>query len=135
MINGWEYDGEPEDLGLIREPRGQAGIRSVTAILHLSRTIGPGEAAEAAGADVAVADVLRAAGLGARVFDSADATDDAEATIGGLVADTVSVEMAGLIAGSYDARATVRVSAVVRAERSAILKGRELIGAAVEALS
>ena len=135
MINAWDYDGAPEDLGLIREPRGQAGIRSVTTILHLSRTVGPGEASEAAGADVAVADTLRAAKLGARVFDSADATDDPDTVIGGLVADTVSVEMDGLTGGGYDARATVRVSAVVRAERSAILAGRKLIGAAVEALA
>ena len=134
MIDGWDYDGEPEDVGLIREPRESAGIRVVVATLHLSRTVAKGQAAEAAGADIAVADALRAAGLGAEVFDSADVTDDPQTRIGGLLAETAGVEMAGLTGGAWDVSATVRLSAIVRAERSAVLAGRQLIGASVEAL-
>ena len=134
-IGAWEFDGEPEDVGMIREPRDQSGVRSVVATLHLSRTLAKGQAAEAAGADVAVADALRAANLGAEVYDSADATDDPQTRIGGLLAELAGVDLTGLSGGAYDATATVRISAVVRAERSAILDGRRLIGAAVEALS
>ena len=134
MINGWEYDGEPEDVGMVREPRESTGIRVVVATLHLSRTVSKGQAELAAGADIAVADALRTAGLGAEVFDSADVTDDPQTRIGALVAETAGVEMAGLTGGSWDVSATVRLSAVVRAERDAVLAGRQMIGAAVEVL-
>ncbi len=135
MIDGWEYDGEPTDVGLIREPRESTGIRAVTATVHLSRTVAKGQAELAASADVAVADALRAAGLGAEVFDSADVTDDPQTRIGGMLAELAGVEMDGLTGGAWDVSATVRLSAIVRAERGAVLAGREPIGAAVEALS
>ena len=134
-IGAWEFDGEPEDVGMVREPRDQAGIRAVTATLHLSRTLARGEAAEAAGADVAVADALRGANLGAEVYDSADVTDDPQTRVGGLLAELAGVDLTGLSGGAYDATATVRISAIVRAERDAVLAGRKLVGAAVEALS
>lgn len=131
----WEYDGEPEDVGIVREVEGRAGVRMVDAYLTMTRTLARGEAAEGAGADVAVADALRSAKLGAAVFDSADATDDPESKFGALVAETVEVELHGLSGGAYDCRARVRLAAVVRAERNAILAGRKLIGQAVEALA
>ena len=131
----WEFDGEPEDVGIVREVEGRAGVRMVGAYLNLSRTLARGEAAEGAGADVAVADVLRAARVGAPVYDGADATDDPEARVGALRAETVEVELDGLAGGAYDCRARVRLSAVVRAERADILHGRKLIGRAVEVLT
>ena len=135
MIDGWDYDGEPKDVGIVTEVRNRTGVRAVTATLRLSRIVGKGQAELAAGADTAVAGVLKAAGLGP-VFDAADTGgDDPERLIGGLLAETVSVDMKGLTSGAWNATATVRLSAICRAERDAIVGGRKLIGSAVEALT
>ena len=132
-MSGWELVDEPVDVGHVR-PGGGDGVRHVTADLTVTRVID--RMIDAAGADVALADRLRAAPtLKAPIFDSADVgTDAPESKLGALATSLQSTAMRGLPGGSYDARVRVRLSAVVRAERADVLEGRRLIGAALEAL-
>ncbi len=131
-MTDWQVTDEPTDVGRVRAGGGGDGVRHVTADVTVTRLIDA--AIDAAGADVALADRLRAALKDVPVFDSADPTDESESKIGAVTTALGPMNLRGLTGGGYDARVRVRVSAIVRAERSGILEGRALLGAALEAL-
>ena len=132
----WTMVDAPEDVGRVRPVGGTDGTRHVTADVTVTRVIGA--AIDAAGADVALADRLRAApGLkDVTVFDSADeGSDDPDTKIGAVTTALGRADLKGLTGGGYDARVKVRLSVVARAERAGILEGRRLLGLALEALA
>ena len=134
-MTDWQVTDEPTDVGAVRAGGGGDGVRHVTADLMVTAVIAT--AIDAAGADVALAERLRAAPAlkDVPVFDSADVgTDAPEAKIGAVTTALGPMSLRGLTGGGYDARVRVRVSAIVRAERDGILEGRALLGAALEAL-
>lgn len=132
----WTMVDTPEDVGRVRPVGGTDGTRHVTADLTVTAVVGA--AIDAAGADVALADRLRAApGLkDVPIYDSADeGSDDPETKIGAVTTALGPMTLRGLAGGSYDCRAKVRIGVVARAARAGILEGRRLLGLALEALA